>query len=311
MATRSLTEVFILMRNNALQSRHIFSEQVADDRMALVTNSQMDLELGLNSTKAARLPPVWVDGVEEVQYEISRIKQKMKELTVLQMRHLNLPTMDDSIDEEHVIQIQTQEITQIFTHCQNLIHQISRRSKSGTPQEIKLCKNIVSSLARTIQEMSTNFKRCQSSYLQRLKMREDRSQQYFDANINDDPSLFTDDLLLEEEAYDKNFSSTQKQLVEDNSVLIQQRESEIVKIVSSIQDLNEIFKDLSSMIVDQGTILDRIDYNVEMANVQIEKGLVQLKKAETHQKKSRKMLIITVLSIIIIILIIILIAVKN
>ena len=29
MATRSLTEVFILMRNNALQNRHIFSEQVS------------------------------------------------------------------------------------------------------------------------------------------------------------------------------------------------------------------------------------------------------------------------------------------
>ena len=29
MATRSLTEIFILMRNNALQSRNIFSEQVS------------------------------------------------------------------------------------------------------------------------------------------------------------------------------------------------------------------------------------------------------------------------------------------
>lgn len=28
MATRSLTEVFILMRNNAIQSRNIFSDQV-------------------------------------------------------------------------------------------------------------------------------------------------------------------------------------------------------------------------------------------------------------------------------------------
>lgn len=27
MATRSLTEVFILMRNNAIRSRHIYSEQ--------------------------------------------------------------------------------------------------------------------------------------------------------------------------------------------------------------------------------------------------------------------------------------------
>ena len=31
MATRSLTEVYILMRNNALQNRHIFSEQVSSN----------------------------------------------------------------------------------------------------------------------------------------------------------------------------------------------------------------------------------------------------------------------------------------
>ena len=29
MTTRSLTEVFVLMRNNAMQSRHIYSEQVS------------------------------------------------------------------------------------------------------------------------------------------------------------------------------------------------------------------------------------------------------------------------------------------
>ncbi len=31
MATRSLTDVFILMRNNALQNRHLFSDQVSKD----------------------------------------------------------------------------------------------------------------------------------------------------------------------------------------------------------------------------------------------------------------------------------------
>ena len=44
------------------------------------------------------------------------------------------------------------------------------------------------------------------------------------------------------------------QLVEDNTVLVQQREKEISHIVRSITDLNEIFKDLSTMIVDQVNI---------------------------------------------------------
>ena len=30
MATRSITEIFILMRNNAIQSRNFYSEQVGD-----------------------------------------------------------------------------------------------------------------------------------------------------------------------------------------------------------------------------------------------------------------------------------------
>lgn len=41
------------------------------------------------------------------------------------------------------------------------------------------------------------------------------------------------------------------QIVEDNSQFVQHREKEVASIVRSITDLNEIFKDLASMIVDQ------------------------------------------------------------
>ena len=61
----------------------------------------------------------------------------------------------------------------------------------------------------------------------------------------------------------------------------------------------------------QGTILDRIDYNIEHASVQVEKGLQQLQKAQKYQKKNRKMLIVVILTCVIILLIIILVAVKS
>ncbi|ESO86508.1 hypothetical protein LOTGIDRAFT_220533 [Lottia gigantea] len=311
MATRGLTEVFILMRNNALQSRHIFSEQTADDRMALMTSS-IDPELGIASSRSSNLPPEWVDGVEEIQFEASRIKRKMKELSALHDRHLNRPTLDDNVDEEHAIEIQTQEITQMFTRCQRLVHQISSKSQIGTNQERKLSTNIVSSLARMIQEMSLNFRKSQSTYLKKLKSREERSLHYFGPSVTNDSALM-EDLMGggEDIVYDKGFTSRQMQLVEDNSVSVQHREKEILQITRSIQDLNEIFKDLSTMIVDQGSILDRIDYNIEHASVGVEKGLQQLQKAEKYQKKNRKMYIVMVLAVLIILLIIILIATKS
>lgn len=48
---------------------------------------------------------------------------------------------------------------------------------------------------------------------------------------------------------------------------INQRDREITSIAESITDLADLFKDLSGLVIDQGTLLDRIDYNVEtMAN---------------------------------------------
>ena len=49
----------------------------------------------------------------------------------------------------------------------------------------------------------------------------------------------------------QGFSEGQQLLVEENSVAIQHRDKEIAHIVRSIQDLNDIFKDLSQMVVDQ------------------------------------------------------------
>lgn len=49
----------------------------------------------------------------QIQYEIIRIRQKMKELASLHDRHMNRPTLDDSTKEEHAIEITTQEITQV------------------------------------------------------------------------------------------------------------------------------------------------------------------------------------------------------
>lgn len=49
----------------------------------------------------------------QIQYDIVRVKQKMKELASLHDKHLNRPTLDDSSEEERAIEITTQEITQV------------------------------------------------------------------------------------------------------------------------------------------------------------------------------------------------------
>jgi hypothetical protein len=54
---------------------------------------------------------------------------------------------------------------QMFHRCQRLVHQIGNKSKFGTAQEQKLTVNVTSSLARGLQDLSTNFRQGQSKYL--------------------------------------------------------------------------------------------------------------------------------------------------
>jgi len=48
-------------------------------------------------------------------------------------------------------------------------------------------------------------------------------------------------------------------------------------------------------VIDQGTVLDRIDYNIEQAAGKIEQAGNELVKANEYQKKSKTMLCIYVL----------------
>ena len=70
-------------------------------------------------------------------------------------------------------------------------------------------------------------------------------------------------------------------------VQAQHRSKEISELTDSINSLAVLFKDFSVLVIEQGTILDRIDYNIENATVHVEKANVHLDKALKVEKSSR------------------------
>ena len=60
--------------------------------------------------------------------------------------------------------------------------------------------------------------------------------------------------------------------VVDIEHLVEERDQEIRKIAESIQELSGIFKELAALVIDQGTILDRIDFNMEQVAEHTRRG---------------------------------------
>lgn len=80
-------------------------------RMSLV---RADLESGMDQRRGeSQMPPSWADGLEEVQYMMTRLRTKLKDIEALHTRHLHRPTLDDSSEEETQIEALTQEISRV------------------------------------------------------------------------------------------------------------------------------------------------------------------------------------------------------
>lgn len=106
----------------------------------------------------------------------------------------------------------------------------------------------------------------------------------------------------------------QEAVIEDDLTLIREREERIRQLESDILDVNEIFRDLGTMVMEQGEILNDIESNVQRAHDNVESGNEQLVTAATYQRKSRKKqccLLLIFLLIAIVVTIIIVVAVKT
>lgn len=303
MATRNLTDDYFLMRNNAIANKNIFHDNnYSDDRTALV----IDMESGFAKT-TSKLPPDWTGDVEEIQYEMTKIKNKLKELSMLHDKHLNRPSMDDNFDQEKQIDQITQDITQILGQNQMKIRKMSiRNTNSGSNSSYTdkcLIKNVVSNLATSLQDLTTFFRKNQNLYLKKIHSRKERSNMLFDTSQYSTSSALMIEENCDEDEDDANLLNLKQDQLQTNRAnkqLINEREQEITHVVRSIEDLNEVFKNLATMIVDQGTVLDRIDYNIEKVAVHVDHGLVELQKAQKHQKTNKKMYCIGILILILV-----------
>lgn len=302
--TRNHTETFLKQRNVFLKRKHNLqphyqNDESGDEDTQLVRGG--DVEEARDS-----LPPAWADELTSIQFEMADINRKIVQLSSLHDQHLTKSAFDDDNNKEYEIEILTQQITRSFHKCQQNIKLIGQRAKNGSTQQQRMARNIMSSLAQKLQEESTEFKQSQSAYLNRLKGREEREKNFLGVEDKYQPGGSDTDT----EYFDQRFTNDQIQMVEQNSAEIEQREKEIRSIVESIAELGTIFKDLANLVVDQGSLLDRIDFNMEQTVIKVEDGLQQLVKGEKHQKRGRKCLFILFLALVVLVLIVALCATK-
>jgi syntaxin 16 len=176
---------------------------------------------------------------------------------------------DENVRLDRQIKITKLEINKKIKDCESNIKDISN-SKIATTTErggkytlISVRENMKTNIVAKLQEFIKRFKVNEEGYYRKYKDLVGEDQHSIDSKAG----MIGSNFLQQGESHDD---------------ILKQREVEINNIVKSINELTAMFKDLQTLVVEQGTILDRIDYNIETA----ERGIIDANKELTKADKN-------------------------
>lgn len=123
-----------------------------------------------------------------------------------------------------------------------------------------------------LSEFTKNFKLNEENYMRKYK-----------------EIVGEDYTIMNSEASRDNKSTSKKEnflMTDEKNDILAKRDNELTNLLTNIHELAQIFKDLQVLVMEQGTILDRIDYNIETAVVNVNEGHKHLVKANEAIKKN-------------------------
>ena len=205
---------------------------------------------------------------KELNKDMSLLKRKQQERIKTKVYESENKQIDKDI--EKIIKLMTQKVK----ICEINIKEIAAIPNSSLSNiDIKIKENIRITLSQKIHDFSYEFRKNEEQFMEKLQKLGSNS-----SVIDDEDTSIKD--------FDKKLSNNYFFMQDDNNSQIKRRNECIDSLVISINELSSIFKDLQTVVQEQGTILDRIDYNIDIAWDNTKKAYGHINEANKLQKQS-------------------------
>jgi syntaxin 16 len=221
-----------------------------------------------------------------IEKKMTDLKLMIDELKNFYRQHL----LDINECGNFSIQIED-KTTQIRVTTKELFNNIQALKTKTDP----ILDNLQKIYATKLQEIIDTFRSIQKKYLADINRQKNKFNNYV---YDDTQSIASDEQLIND-----TMSQSTCEMIEMSNI-IQERDQTITSLLRSLEEMNEIFRDINTLIIDQGTLINRIENNVNDAEVHINMGNDELVTSIKLQKRAGNKLICIGLIILIIALII-------
>lgn len=188
-------------------------------------------------------------------------------------------------DKVHVTQLST---NQVVTQTSKDIVRLTVLMRRGDKQQ-KL----------QIEKLTTDFKDALQRYSDMQKSIAEKMKRHILAMTSIENSMDGEDAeetqsLLQAQAQEQEHRATQRTLEFQQGLLLE-REDRIRQIEGYILDVNQIMRDLATLVHQQGDTIDTIDNHIENIHGNVELGAQELVKGSNYQSKYRRKVYILML----------------
>lgn len=201
----------------------------------------------------------------------STLKEQLSGLQqrrVLAIRDAEQKQLDQRIAEKN------EEAMAMLRDCAGMLDSIQREQIQDQDDAVlKMRDNIVHALAASLQDRT-----------KQLRAQQKRLFDSLESHAPGDAEFLKLTPQQELKMADEDFSGDE--LVQLDVLIADERNREISALVGSINELSDMFREMGRLILEQGTLLDRIDYNLEQTVEHCERAQEQLVKADEHQKNN-------------------------
>ncbi|PVF99433.1 t-SNARE [Serendipita vermifera] len=167
-----------------------------------------------------------------------------------------------------------------------------RKLQAPSANAVLAAKNVQRGLAAKIQEKSALFRKKQRVYMDRLQGHAIKNQDLLIASGaislhgSDGLTAVEEDMAASRSQLSSQMQQPQQQQQQQLDAQTQERTRELAEIAKNIASLADLFKDLSTMVIEQGTILDSVEYNIERTADAMEGAVKELKIAQGYQRNT-------------------------
>jgi syntaxin 16 len=263
-------------------------EDAAENRNDEASSSGATAAAASNSVGI--VPPPWVRALEHFSDLEATVSSRIDRLHKQQHEFFSpkFVSAEEEEDMQHDLDVLAADVQKLLKELERMVLTGVRPADAENIDESMAAKNVQKHLSTRLTRIMGSYRDGQQLFVDQLKARQAKVQKFRKVGTDEVHSQ------LEREEKVAQFLEqgyTQADISELLAEEARQQEisSEVQSILASITELHEMFKDLHMLVVEQGTVLDRIDYNIRKASENTIKGIEQLKKAHEHQKRCTAM----------------------